>query len=137
MFFLSFFFRSLSLTLKSTVRQPHRSTVRHHVSVWHSHCPFATPISGLWVCANGECRCGFVPVVGLGCGFVWFGGCGFVSICLVVFFFLGGVGGCGFVPVVAMNVIVAVVVGGRCCGNGGCAVIVVVDDEDEDEDDRK
>ena len=87
MFFLSFFFRSLSLTLKSTVRQPHRSTVRHHVSVWHSHCPFATPISGLWVCANGECRCGFVPVVGLGCGFVWFGGCGFVSICLVFFFF--------------------------------------------------
>ena len=70
-----------------------------------------------------------MPVVGLGCGFVWFGGCGFVSICLV--FFLGGVGGCGFMPVVAMNVIVAVVVGGRCCGSsggGGCAVVVAVDE---------
>ena len=84
--------------------RPHRSSRRHcfsfedsiiadlktpsfYVSVWHSHRPLATPISGLWVCANGECRCGFVPVVGLGCGFVWFGGCGFVSICLVFFFF--------------------------------------------------
>ena len=39
----------------------------------------------MWVCADGGC--GFVPVVGLGCGFVWFGGCGFVPISLVVFFF--------------------------------------------------
>ena len=28
-----------------------------------------------------------MPVMGLGCGFVWFGGCGFVPISLVVFFF--------------------------------------------------
>ena len=26
-------------------------------------------------------------VLGLGCGFVWFGGCGFVPISLVVFYF--------------------------------------------------
>ena len=53
-------------------------------------------------------------VVGLGCGFVWFGGCGFVPISLVVFFFfLGDVGGCGFVPVVAICIVTTVVVGGH------------------------
>ena len=69
MFSLSFFFRSPSLTLKSTVRRPHWlsccphwSSHRHrfsfedsivadlktplfYVSVWHSHHPLATPIS--------------------------------------------------------------------------------------------
>ena len=62
MFSLSFFFRSPSLTLKSMVRRPHRSSCRHrfsfedsiaanlktpsfYVSIWHSHCPLAMPIS--------------------------------------------------------------------------------------------
>ena len=62
MFSLSFFFRSASLTLKSTIRRPHRSSRRHrfsfedsiaanlktpsfYVSVWHSHHPLATLIS--------------------------------------------------------------------------------------------
>ena len=40
----------------------------------------------IWVCAGDGC--GFMPMVGLGCGFVWFGGCGFVWF-----------GGCGFVPI--------------------------------------
>ena len=74
-------------------------------------------------------------MLGLGCGFVWFGGCGFVPISLVVFylfiFFWGSVGGCGFVPVVAISVVAVVVVGGRCCGSGGCAVVDVVDNDDD------
>ena len=59
---LSFFFRSPFLTLKSTVRRPYRSSCCHrfsfedsiaanlktpsfYVSIWHSHCPLAMPIS--------------------------------------------------------------------------------------------
>ena len=62
MFSLSFFFRSPSLTLKSTIRRPHRLSRRHrfsfedsitanlktpsfYISVWHSHHPLATLIS--------------------------------------------------------------------------------------------
>ena len=66
MFSLSFFFKSPSLTLKTTVRRPHRSsrlivlrtpsfnitvaspingTPSFYVSVWHSHHPLATLIS--------------------------------------------------------------------------------------------
>ena len=87
---LSFFFRSPSLTLKSTaikppitdqvvssfyvrhrstIRRPHRSTVLHHstslsgiliaLSPRRSQSPISpSPISGLWVCADG-CGCGF------------------------------------------------------------------------------
>ena len=60
------------------------------------HTDLATPISGLWVCAGGEC--GFVPIIN-GCGFFFF-----------FFFFWGGVGGCGFVPVVAVGIVAAAVV---------------------------
>ena len=56
-------------------------------------------------------------VVSLGCGFVWFGGCGFVPISLDVFFFFFEV---ALVDVwqgllVAVGVIATMVVGGRCC----------------------
>ena len=79
-----------------------------------------------------------MPVVGLGCGFVWFGlvNVGFCRslrlcfcFCFVLFcffFFLCGVGGCEFVSVVAVGVVAVVVVGGHCCGNGGGVVVVVV-----------
>ena len=91
----------------------------------------AMPISGLcwwmwmwmWMWVGG---CGFVQVVGLGCGFVPIS---LVFFFFFFFFFWGGVGRCGFVPVVAVGVVATVVASGHCCGNGGCAV--VVDDDDE------
>ena len=82
---------------------------------------------------EGGLGCGFVPVVGLfdlvdvrcwmwvcagdGCGFVWFGGCGFVPISLDVFFFFFEV---ALVDVrqwllVVIDVVATMVVGGRCC----------------------
>ena len=51
-------------------------------------------------------------VLGLGCGFVWFGGC-------------------GFVPVVTIGVVAAVVVGGHCCSSGTCVIVDVVDNDDD------
>ena len=145
-----FLLQITSLTLKTTVWRPHWSSCQSQITLPHRFIvlrtpsfngtaaspingmhrftslsgilivDLATPISGLWVCVRG---CGFVPVVGLGCGFVWFGKCGFLPISLVVFLFLffffwGGVGGCEFVPMVAVGVVAAVVVGGRCCGMG-------------------
>ena len=77
---------------------------------------------GMWVCLIWWMGCDLfnfiIDLVDLGCGFV--------SISLVVFFFLGGVGGCGFVLVLAVGVVAAMVVGGCCCGNGGCTVVYVV-----------
>ena len=125
-------------SFNDTTTSPINSTPSFYVSIWHSHCPLATPISqspispspisGLWVCADG-CGCG------CGCGLVDVDlGYGFVSISLVVlfFFFWGGVGGCGFVSVMAVGVVAAVVVGGRCCSRSGCAVVVVDDDNEDD-----
>ena len=61
--------------------------IQRYAIVLHLCLAFSSPISGLWVCADGWC--GFVPMddVGLGCGFVWFGKCGFLLISLVVFLF--------------------------------------------------
>ena len=88
---LSLFLLQITLPhpqINGTAASPINGMPSFYVSVWHSHRLLATPILGLWVCVNGECGCGFVPVVGLGCGFVWFGKCGFLPISPVVFLFL-------------------------------------------------
>ena len=68
-------------------------------------------------------RCGFVPVVGLGCRFGmwvclvwWMWVCADLFGCLFWWMWVCAGGGCWC-----------------CCGNGCCAVVVVVDNEDEDD----
>ena len=153
MFSLSFFFRSLSLTLKSTAikllitdQAVFSFHVRHRSTVWRSHRSMvrhsSTSLSGILIAfsprwsRNHRSRhrrsrvCGFVLVdVGWWMWVCAGGGFG-MWVCLVWWMWVcADLFGCLFWWM-------WVCAGGGCwccCGNGCCAVVVVVDDDDEDE----